>query len=543
MYTHDTQRVSAGKGGAVSTAHPGATQAGVEILEDGGNAIDAAVAAAFALGVCEPQASGLGGQSMLVAHLPEERRTLALDGSSRAPNRATAEEFEHKRDLLRGYLATTVPTTPALLAWAAQQYGRLPLARLIEPAIRLAEEGYAISQLQRRLQVREARHWADGNAAAFFLDGGEPFEVGATFKQPTLARTLRRIAEHGVEDFYQGEIAEHIVSDMAANGGLIQHDDLARIPWPVERRPVSVRFEELRVLTMPPPGAGRTVVEMFNILSNFTDKQRDLDSPAGIQLFAEVCRRAQYDRSDRPFDPNLYPQVDDRQMTSADYAKQVAKQIKRRLNPKKGVKGAKPASEESATTPALEDEAKGDTTHLSVMDREGMIVGLTQSIERVYGSFCASPELGFLYNNYMSAFALEDFAHPYYLRPNGPPWASVAPSIVFRGRKPWVVLGSPGSQRIASAVVQVLLRMRSSSPLSAVIAPRLHCSEAGVLSLEGAWIRDDAAARLKRRGFLLDVREPMSFFLGCVQLVAREGDTFIAVADPRRDGSASALRK
>jgi gamma-glutamyltranspeptidase/glutathione hydrolase len=541
MFTpDDAQRISAGKGGAVSTAHPGATDAGAEILKDGGNAIDAAVAAAFALGVCEPQASGLGGQSMLVAHLPDERRTFALDGSSRAPNRATAEEFEEKRDLLRGHQATTVPSTPALLGWAARQYGRLPLARLLEPAIRLAEEGYAITDLQRRLQIREKRHWKDGNAAAWFLDGGKPFTVGTVFKQPVLARTLRRIAEHGVEDFYQGEIAEEIVKDMAANDGLIQHDDLARIPWPVERRPVSVRFEELRVLTMPPPGAGRTVAEMFNILAQFTDKQRSLDTPAGVQLFAEVCRRAQHDRSDRPFDPNLYPQVDEKQMTSVDYARQAAKLIKRRLNPKKG---SKRVAAETSLPGRVDDEQKGDTTHLSVMDREGMIVGLTQSIERVYGSFCASPELGFLYNNYMSAFALEDYAHPYYLRPNGPPWASVAPSIAFRGRKPWAVLGSPGSQRIASAVVQVLLRMRDTSPLAAVIAPRLHCSEKGVVSLEGSWIRDDAADRLKRRGFTLDVREPMAFYLGCVQLVVREGDTFIAVADPRRDGSAAALKK
>jgi gamma-glutamyltranspeptidase/glutathione hydrolase len=149
-----------------------------------------------------------------------------------------------------------------------------------------------------------------------------------------------------------------------------------------------------------------------------------------------------------------------------------------------------------------------------------------------------TPELGFLYNNYLSAYERRDYTHPYYLRPNAVPWASVAPTIAFKGRLPWAVLGSPGSDRIVSSVLQVLLRLRKQSPLEAVVAPRLHCSADGLVTLEQQWMRDDIPRLLKKYGYQIDRREAFSFFLGCVQLVKRERKMFIGVADPRRDGSA-----
>ena len=164
---------------------------------------------------------------------------------------------------------------------------------------------------------------------------------------------------------------------------------------------------------------------------------------------------------------------------------------------------------------------------------------LTQSIENVYGSCSASPELGFLYNNYMSAFEYTDISHPYYLRPNAVPWASVAPTLVFRGRQPWLAIGSPGSERIAPSILQVLIRLQYLTPLAAVDAPRLHCSLKGRVSLEASRMRDDIPKALERHGFRVDRREPYSFYLGCVQLVLREKGEFIGVADPRRDGAAA----
>ena len=176
------------------------------------------------------------------------------------------------------------------------------------------------------------------------------------------------------------------------------------------------------------------------------------------------------------------------------------------------------------------------------MDDEGNAVALTQSIERVYGSCSATKELGFLYNNYMSAFEYEDIGHPYYLRPNAVPWASVAPTLVFRGRRPWVAIGSPGSERITSSILQVMLRLENHSPLAAVDAPRLHCSLEGKVSLEASRMRSDVVDAFAKHGFTVDRRDPYSFYLGCVQMVMRRNKEFIGVADPRRDGSAAGAR-
>lgn len=509
------QRIAGSPNGAVATAHGGATEAGVRILAEGGNAIDAAVAAAFALGVCEPAASGLGGQTMLLLHVVDTRTTIALDGSSRAPNRVVPGALG-KAERLRGYRATTVPSTPATLAYAAQKYGTRPLSVLLQPAIELARDGYAVTELQRRLTQRELKHLRSGTAGALFLKGGQrAHPVGYRFKQPALDETLRTLAAEGVESFYQGSIAKAIDADMVANEGLLRLDDLAQVPWPIERRPVGSRFGPTRVLTMPPPGAGPTLAEMLNIVAKLPPKKFRIDTPVGAVMLAETIRRAFLDRRDRPFDPDYYVATDNKKMLTDEHAGLVARQVKARAIP-----------------------TRGETTHLSVIDRHGNAVALTQSIERVYGSCAATEELGFLYNNYMSAFEYDDIAHPYHLRPNASPWASVAPTIAFRGRRPWLSIGSPGSERITSSILQVLLRLGTQGPLDAVTAPRLHCSTRGRVSLEATRMRSDIVPALQARGYDIDPRDPFSFYLGCVQLVVRDGKDWIAVADPRRDGAA-----
>lgn len=511
---HHPQRVAVSKRGMIATAHYRATEAGVEIFEAGGNAVDAAIAAAFALGVCEPAASGLGGQTMMLIHHPQSRRTIALDGSSRAPNRATSGSMGRK-ERRRGYRSTTVPSTPAALGYALERYGRLTLAQVLIPAIRLADNGVEVTPLQYALTRRDLKHLRAGTAARFFLrDGARPYSVGTSLQQPVLAGTLRRLARTGLQDFYTGRIARMICEDMARHDGLIQRDDLAQIPQPIERRPVACRFRGHRVFTFPPPGAGRTLIEMLNIYQQLPLKYQALDKPRGAVLLAEIIRRAFLDRQDRPYDPAFFPQVPHKRMLSEDYAKLVARQALKRI------------------------KVGGETTHLSAMDADGNVVALTQSIERVYGSCAATEDLGFLYNNYMVAFDYEDVSHAYYLRPNAAPWASVAPTIVMRGRTPWLAIGSPGSDRITPSILQVLIRMQDLPPLAAVDAPRLHCSLDGRVSLEAPRMRTDIPPALERRGFRLDVRDPYSFYMGCVQLVRREGNLFTGVADPRRDGSA-----
>lgn len=516
--TLEPQRVASAKGGMVATAHPGATAAGVAALESGGNAVDAAIWAALALGVCEPAASGLGGQTMMLVHLADENRTFALDGSSRAPSLATIGAFDNfPRERRRGHRATTVASSPAVYDYALKRYGRLSAAEALQPSIRLAEEGYKVSELQGQLNRRERKHLlrSPGAASLFLRQGRLSYREGDTFCQPVLAATLRRLADVGFEDFYLGQIAQHIVEDMEQNGGFVRADDLALIPQPIEREPLRGRFYGNQVRTMPPPSAGRTLIEMMNIYKALPAEFRNLDTPRGAVLFAQIVQRAFWDRQDRPFDPAFYPQVDQKKMLSPAYGRTLAAGMLQNYL------------------------GNGETTHLSAMDADGNAVALTQSIENVYGACAASPQLGFLYNNYLSAFEFHDASHPFYLRPNAVPWASVAPTLVFQDGQCRLAIGSPGSERIAPSVLQVMIRLRKLSPLAAVEAPRIHCSIDGVVSLEAPRMSSQIEAALARAGFEINRREAYSFYMGCVQMVLRQGDSFIGVADPRRDGSAA----
>ena len=296
------------------------------MLEQGGNAVDAAVAAALALGVCEPAASGLGGQTMMLVYDAAADRTVALDGSSRAPNRALIERFANlSADRRRGHLATTVPSSVAVYAHALETYGRLGWATVLEPAIVLAEDGYEVSVLQQRLARRELRHPA-GRIGQPVLPGGgsSAYRAGATIRQPVLARTLARLAEEGFEDFYVGETARLIHADMEANGGIVLADDLAQIPHPVEREPLSGRFGRSRVLTMAAARRGPDPAGDAQHPPEPAPHLRDIDSPDGAVCLAETIRLALVDRQDRPFDPNLYSQASDKQMLSRRYARGLA---------------------------------------------------------------------------------------------------------------------------------------------------------------------------------------------------------------------------
>ncbi len=508
------QKYSLSKYGMVSTQHYEATEAGVRMLAENGNAVDAAVAAALALCVCEPAACGLGGQTFLVIHLAKTRKTLVLDGSSFAPHRVIPGSLR-KPDIRRGYKAATVPTTPRVLAYALERYGSLSWQGVLDPAVKLAEDGFPVTALFNALCKRELKHLRRYSGGQFMLDHRlKSYRVGHRLKQPVLAHTLKRLARKGVDDFYSGKIARIIHHDMIRNGGLIRRDDLAQVHPPIERRPVAAWWAGKRVMTMPPPGAGRTLLEMLNIVSHFPKKLLRLNSPVSVLHVARAMRQAYRDRRDRPYDPNFYAQVSDRRMLSPEYTKRVSKRIR----------------------------TAGDTTHVSVMDRFGNAVALTQSIERVFGSCCASEELGFLYNNYLMAYEHDDISHPYYLRPAAVPWASVVPTIVFHGRRPWLVIGSPGSERITASILQVMLRLLKQPPLEAVDAPRFYCNIKGKVSLEASRMRSDIPEFLEQNGLTIDVRDPYSFYLGCVQLVIHEGDEFIGVADPRRDGGAGGPR-
>jgi gamma-glutamyltranspeptidase / glutathione hydrolase len=527
--TDDKSKFATSKNGMIATAFPEATQAGVEIFKKGGNAFDAACAAALALGVCEPQSSGLGGQSAAIIHFKD--KTVSIDGSSRVPSLAHIDQFE-KGERSKGYRATTVPTTVAVMGYINFRYGKLDWKDIVQPAIRIASEGYRITELQNFLQNRELDSFlkipSKSGAKYFLKNGKEPYNVGEMFIQPDLANTLIHLAENGPRSFYQGMIANRINDDMISNNGFLRGDDLALIPWPIERRILKRTYRHVSIATVPPPAAGRTLLLVMLMLSQLPVRVLKKESPQYYHFFSETLRKAFLFRTQRPFDPNTFHQISDKMMISRKFAKEQATSIRDRIDP---------------SLPLIEPpDGDGQTTHLSAMDSEGNTIGITQSIELSYGSRAAAEGLGFMYNNYIRALDVNDPSHPHYLRPGATPWTSVAPAIIFHKDKPWIVTGSPGSERIYSAVAQFLTNVidKEESMDEAIKRPRFHCSIGGKVSLEAKRFKPEIVSYLEEMGYNIDKKSDFDFYFGAIHSVMKciTKDEFQGAAEVRRDGTA-----
>ena len=516
------------QGGMVATAFPTATEAGVQMLSQGGNAVDAACAAAFALGVCEPQASGIGGQTMALVYL--QGRAFAIDGSSRIPALAHLSAFEPKDDEI-GYRATTVPSTPAVLGWMQRHYGRLPWKTVLEPAIRIARDGYRITLLQQRLQQREQNSFLQVpslSGAHYFLKTGKtPYAAGDLFTQPDLSDCLTTLAAEGPESFYAGKIAHWIDEDMRRHKGFLRKEDLARIPWPTERETIRSAYREVDILTTPPPTAGRILLMDMKMLRHLDQKYIAAGSPTFMLILAEILRRGLRERQDHPVSPHQYHPEYDPILTDDAFIAEAYLEVKKNLN----------HHGES------EIEGAGETTHLSVMDAEGNGVGITQSVNLVYASKAAAAGMGFLYNNYLMDTERYREDHPHYLRPGGSPRSTVTPVIVLHRGQPWLIAGSPGSERIISAVLQFLIGILDAghSMDDAMKAPRMHCSIEGMISLEAERFPADLVRFFEKRGYAVHCCEPYAFYLGAIHAVLKRqtGLGFQGVAEIRRDGTAA----
>lgn len=516
-------------GGMVVSAFPEATRAGLRMLEAGGNAADAACAAALALCVCEPQASGLGGQSTALVHT--EGRSVTLDGSGRVP--ALFPEKNGGQPVSPdGYRATTVPTTPAVVCQLHRAYGRLDWPRVVAPAVAVARDGYRITALQHRLQQRERSHFQQvpsASGARYFLKSRESaYLPGERFRQPELADLLALLAEAGAEAFYTGEPARIIDADMRKNGGYLRADDLGDIPWPVERPCIETPFRGLRVVTTPPPTGGRDLLAVLRVLDRMPPDFTSADTPSRHRFLLRLFQRILALRRDAPADYRRYRPESDPLLGDDRWARAFAKQS-----------GGGPIR----PMPAAAAGAQGETTHLSVMDSGGMTVGITQSINLVFGSRAAARGLGFLYNNYLLDLDRTDPAHPHYLKAGNAPWSFACPTLVFAGGKPWLLTGSPGSDRIITTVAQFLVHVIDGGlPLDrAVAAPRLHCRADGAVSLEADGFDPELTNDLRRRGHEVTLQEPRSFFHGAIHAALRQQDetAFQGAAEIRRDGTAA----
>lgn len=500
-------------GGGVAAATPEAADAGAAILARGGNAVDAAVAVAFALAVTEPAMSGLGGQTqILIAR--SGTAPVVVNGTSFAPVAIPADVSAGD---VTGHRATTVPTSVKALAYAWRRFGSGAIGwrDLLAPAIRLAGEGFVVGPFRHRVWARHADglHANDATRTLFLdADGAVPAE-GARFVQPVLARTLRRLREAGPEDFYRGEIARQIAADMAAHGGWITLDDLRGLGDPVEVAPLEGSYRGWTVYTAPPPAGGWQVLLLLNLFETWPAESLAPDAPRRAVRLARALRLAHGERRARPIrDP-------------ADYADDVAAKL-----------------DKHAARRML--EGRGETTHFTVADGDGMVVSVTASINAYFGARVAAPTLGFLYNDYMHEFVLGDPAHPYALRPGGVPYSSMSPTVLVRDGVPVLGLGSPGSARIVSAVAQVI-QLWADAGLTlaeAVAAPRLHVVPDSLLLLEAPELPLRARATLERMGFVFGApRADLALggrnaYFGGVHAVARRDGRWEGAADPRRDG-------
>lgn len=507
----------------VATAHPEATAAALSILRDGGNAVDAALAAAWALSVVEPSGSGLGGQATMLIHRPGHGEVV-VDGHSHGPASLSRKSVS-RSEQRRGPKSCTVPSMPATLGAAHQQFGQLPLAATLAPSVRLAEEGFQVTRLLRRhVQWCRGALAANPAAAAIFLPKGRPPKVGSVLRQPALGATLRRLARAGVEDFYRGELAADIAADMAATHGLITADDLRSFDLPVIREAIGVDYRGYEVVSVPPPGGGLQILLALR-LAEALELDRHRNDPiewyAGL---ATIIHAVFQERVRWPLHPELVTSSMLRWLLSRERATEIANELAR----------GKPPTVRSS-------EGPGDTTHLCVVDRSGMAVSLTQSIQSLFGAKVANEKLGFVYNNYLTT--CPRYRHPSRLGPLAMPQSNAAPTMVFAhegGRAPRLILGSAGSRRISSSIFEVLTNVidRGMDLPAALDAPRIHVTLSRRPMLERRIASPAMEAALAARFRSSRIKADRSYAMGAVQAIARGENGWVGAADPRREGTA-----
>ena len=504
-----------------------ASKVGIDVLKEGGNAVDAAVAIAFAMAVTHPTAGNIGGGGFIV-YRPSTGETVTYDFREMAPAKASPDMFlrDGRYDEERhhfSYLSVGVPGTVAGLHLAWREKGRLPWKRLVEPAISLARNGFEVSQgLSDSLRGILPKMRKCPASVAQFSKQGVPYEPGEMLRQPDLARTLERIASDGPAGFYKGETAELIAKEMAANGGLITRDDLKNYRA-YRRAPLRGSYRGCEVISIPPPSSGGTVLlEMLNMLELFRLEKLGFGSAAQLHLAIEAMRRGFADRARYLGDPDSNPEMPIDRLISKEYAADLAKTIRNDA-----------ASKSSPTI--FEWPREGDsTTHISVVDRERNAVALTYTLESGYGSRIVVTGAGFLLNNEMGDFnagpGLTTEGGLIGTRANlaGPGkrmLSSMTPTILVRNGKLFMVTGSPGGRTIINTVLQTILNVVDfgMNVQEAVDAPRIHHQ----------WLPDRVS--YEHYGLSPDTISVLTSFGHSLTPVQSQGVVEAIVYDPRQD--------
>ena len=538
------EQASAGFQPAIASAHPLATDAGIEILQKGGNAFDAAVAVTATLAVVEPYSSGLGGGGFWLLHIADQDRDVMLDGRERAPFKASRDMYLDEQGNVKpgasinGPLSAGIPGTVAALENLAKQYGKLPLSVTLAAAIRHASEGFMTDEHYRKMagfRLQSLR--ASEDAAKTFLHNNEVPKKGALIVQPDLAKTLEVIAEQGAKGFYKGEIAQKMVASVKQHGGVWSLKDLDAYEV-IERAPTVIVYKGMRFVTASPPSSGGIALsQMLNMLSHYNIEKKD--QAARTHLLAEVMRRAYRDRAEFLGDPD-YVDVPADRLTSSIYTSKLIKSIKKNA--------ATPSSE---LKPVVEPTGQGaDTTHFSIIDKDGNRVSATLSINYPFGSCFVAEGTGILLNDEMDDFSAKPGEPNVYglvgaganaIEPGKRMLSSMSPSFLETGDRV-AILGTPGGSRIITMVLLATLDFyQGASAEQMVKQGRFHHQYLpDKIFYEPGVIGGKVKSKLTKSGYVLEELEGEYGNMQVV-IVDKKSKKSEAASDPRGGGKATVI--
>lgn len=525
-----------GKNGMVASEQGLATQVGLDILKQGGNAIDAAVAVGFALAVVLPNAGNIGGGGFMVLHDDKTGKDVAIDFREIAPAKASRDMYlNNQGNVIDGkslftHDASGVPGTVAGMEYALKKWGTMPLSKVLEPAIKLADKGFIVSDVLAQTLKEEKSTLGKWSASkAIFFKNGEPLKSGDLLVQKDLAKSFRLIAKQGAKAFYQGEIATKIAKEMQSHGGTMTLEDLKTYKV-VERQPIIGDYRGYKVVTMPPPSSGGVhLIEILNMLEHYPIKEDGVNSAKNIHHMAESMKLAYADRSEYLGDPD-FVKIPITGLTSKAYANERVKTIddnKARLS--SNIKPGKPQPYES-----------DQTTHFSVMDKAGNAVAVTYTLNLNFGSGIVAEGTGILLNNEMDDFSVKPGVPNAFGLVGGTanaieakkrPLSSMTPTIVMKNNKPWLVTGSPGGARIITTVLQSVVNTidHEMNPAEAIITPRVHHQWLPDELRVEEGISPDTIKLLQDKGHKVVTKAPM----GRIQIIQADDSGFYGYSDPR----------
>jgi gamma-glutamyltranspeptidase/glutathione hydrolase len=508
----------------VSSAHKLATEAGLEILDAGGNAFDAAVAIAAALNVVEPAMSGMGGYGTILLYDAKSKKTWFLNPSGRIPKAVDSDAF---RAPTRNYMenrvgAKSVSMPGNVNAWEAmsKRYGALPWKRLFEPAIRYASEGFALQPVEASVMARMTERMA-APARDMFRPNGKPLEAGQRFVQADLARSLRLVADQGATVFYTGEIGMAIDRAMKDAGGYLSLDDL-RADTAEWREPIALNYRGVNVVTASPPANAFDYLVRLGVMEQFDTKALGHNSVEYLHRFAEVTKHGFWVRLRHAGDPDVAPPPIDRLLSPA-YFREQAKAI--------DVNKARPF-----VPPGGASGADGHTTHFVVADRHGNVVSATQTLGGAFGSHIRPKGTGIWLNNSLSYSTFEPKGNPMDAHAGRRKLSGDCPTILFRNGRPWAALGTPGGHTIGQTVPQIVMNLIDfgMDVHRALEAPRVSFAEPDELVVEDR-IADEVRRGLEARGHKLRVSRGIGNAHALVIEYGSAGTItrFTGAADPR----------